>query len=111
MRYLFFLFLLSACSTNQQINEADLILTSNKVILMTGNEQAEALSIAIKNQEIIWIGTHKEAEHIQGKHINYGNQAILPGFIDAHGHASYLAFATQVANLASPPVGTVNNIK
>lgn len=111
MRYLFFLFLLSACSTNQQINEADLILTSNKVILMTGNEQAEALSIAIKNKQIIWIGTHEKAERIQGKHINYGNQAILPGFIDAHGHASYLAFATQVANLASPPVGTVNNIK
>lgn len=111
MRYLFFLFLLSACSTNQQINEADLILTSNKVILMTGNEQAEALSIAIKNQEIIWIGTHEKAESIQGKHIDYGDQAILPGFIDAHGHASYLAFATQVANLASPPVGTVNNIK
>jgi predicted amidohydrolase YtcJ len=111
MRYLFFLFLLSACSTNQQINEADLILTSNKVILMTGSEQAEALSIAIKNQEIIWIGTHETAERIQGKHIDYGDQAILPGFIDAHGHASYLAFATQVANLASPPVGTVNNIK
>jgi predicted amidohydrolase YtcJ len=111
MRYLFLLFLLSACSTNQQINEADLILTSNKVILMTGNEQAEALSIAIKNQEIIWIGTHEKAERIQGKHIDYGDQAILPGFIDAHGHASYLAFATQVANLASPPVGTVNNIK
>jgi predicted amidohydrolase YtcJ len=111
MRYLFFLFLLSACSPNQQINEADIILTSNKVILMAGSEQAEALSIAIKNKQIIWIGTHKEAEHIQGKHINYGDQAILPGFIDAHGHASYLAFATQVANLASPPVGTVNNIK
>jgi hypothetical protein len=60
MRYLFFLFLLSACSTNQQINEADLVLTSNKVILMTGNEQAEALSIAIKNKQIIWIGTHKD---------------------------------------------------
>jgi predicted amidohydrolase YtcJ len=111
MRYLFLLFLLSACSTNQQINEADIILTSNKVILMTGSEQAEALSIAIKNQEIIWIGTHEKAERIQGKHIDYGDQAILPGFIDAHGHASYLAFATQVANLASPPVGTVNNIK
>jgi len=111
MRYLFFLLILGSCASDQLIDEADLILTSNKVILMTGNEQAEALSIAIKNKQIIWIGTHKEAEHIQGKHINYGNQAILPGFIDAHGHASYLAFATQVANLASPPVGTVNNIK
>jgi len=111
MRYLFFLLILGSCASDQLIDEADLILTSNKVILMTGNEQAEALSIAIKNQEIIWIGTHEKAERIQGKHIDYGDQAILPGFIDAHGHASYLAFATQVANLASPPVGTVNNIK
>ena len=34
----------------------------------------------------------------------------MPGFIDAHGHASYLAFATQVANIASPPVGKIKNI-
>ena len=111
MRYLFYLLLIISCSSDQKINEADLILTSNKVILMTGNEQAQPLSIAVKNKEIIWIGSHKNAKHIQGKHIDFGNQAVLPGFIDAHGHASYLAFATQVANIASPPVGTINNIK
>ena len=111
MRYLFCLLLISSCSSDQKINEADLILTSNKVILMTGNEQAQPLSIAVKNKEIIWIGSHKNAKHIQGKHIDFGNQAVLPGFIDAHGHASYLAFATQVANIASPPVGTIKNIK
>ena len=111
MRYLFCLLLISSCSSDQKINEADLILTSNKVILMTGNEQAQPLSIAIKNKEIVWIGSHKKAKRIQGKHIDFGNQAILPGFIDAHGHASYLAFATQVANIASPPVGRINNIK
>ncbi|MDC0054918.1 amidohydrolase family protein [Pseudomonadota bacterium] len=111
MRYLFCLLLISSCSSDQKINEADLILTSNKVILMTGNEQAQPLSIAVKNKEIIWIGSHKNAKHIQGKHIDFGNQAVLPGFIDAHGHASYLAFATQVANIASPPVGAIKNIK
>jgi len=111
MRYLLCLLLISSCSSDQKINEADLILTSNKVILMTGNEQAQPLSIAVKNKEIIWIGSHKNAKRIQGKHIDFGNQAILPGFIDAHGHASYLAFATQVANIASPPVGKINTIK
>ena len=111
MRYLFFLLLISSCSQEQEINRADLILSSDKVILMTGDQKAQPLSIAIKNEKIIWVGSHKNAKRIQGKHIDFGDQAILPGFIDAHGHASYLAFATQVANLASPPVGGINTIK
>ena len=111
MRNLFLFLLISSCSYEQEVKEADLILTSNKVILITGNKQAQPLSIAVKNKEITWIGSHKKAKRIQGKHIDFGNKAILPGFIDAHGHASYLAFATQVANIASPPVGNINNIK
>ena len=93
------------------IEKADLIISSNKVILMTGHQKAQPLSIAIQNKKIVWIGSHTEAKKIQGQRINYHNQAILPGFIDAHGHASYLAFATQVANIASPPVGEVKTIK
>ena len=111
MRYLFFLLLISSCSLEQEINRADLILSSDKVILMIGDQKAQPLSIAIKNKKIIWVGSHKNAKNIQGEHIDFGDQAILPGFIDAHGHASYLAFATQVANLASPPVGGINTIK
>ena len=111
MRYLFFLLLISSCSLEQEINRADLILSSDKVILMIGDQKAQPLSIAIKNKKIIWVGSHKNAKNIQGKHIDFGDQAILPGFIDAHGHASYLAFDTQVANLASPPVGGINTIK
>lgn len=111
MRYLFFLLLISSCALEQEINRADLILSSDKVILMIGDQKAQPLSIAIKNEKIIWVGSHKNAKNIQGKHIDFGDQAILPGFIDAHGHASYLAFATQVANLASPPVGGINTIK
>ena len=111
MRYLFFFLLISSCSLEQEINRADLILSSDKVILMIGDQKAQPLSIAIKNKKIIWVGSHKNAKNIQGKHIDFGDQAILPGFIDAHGHASYLAFATQVANLASPPVGGINTIK
>ena len=111
MRYLILLALFSSCSIDQAINDADLIVSSNKVILMTDKRKAQPLSIAIKDKRIAWIGSHQDAKHIQGKHIDFGNQAVLPGFIDAHGHASYLAFATQVANIASPPVGTIKNIK
>ena len=110
MRNLFILALLCPHLFLQAIEEAELIISSNKVILMTGVKQAQPLSIAIKNEKIIWIGSHEDGATIQGEHINFGNQAVLPGFIDAHGHASYLAFATQVANIASPPVGKINNI-
>ena len=93
------------------ISEADLILSSDNVILMTGDKKAQPLSIAITNKKIVWVGLHKDAKNIQGTKIDFGNQAILPGFIDAHGHASYLAFASQVANIASPPVGKIKTIK
>jgi predicted amidohydrolase YtcJ len=110
MRNLFILTLLCSHFILHAIEEVDLIISSNKVILMTGVEQAQPLSIAIKNKKIAWIGSHQDAKNFQGEHINFGDQAVLPGFIDAHGHASYLAFATQVANIASPPVGKINNI-
>ena len=102
--------LLLFSSATYAINEAELILSSNHVLLMTGERQSQALSVAITDQRIVWIGDHQTAKTIKGKHINFGDQAILPGFIDAHGHASYVAFATQVANLASPPVGEVKTI-
>ena len=102
--------LLLFSSATYAINEAELILSSNHVLLMTGERQSQALSVAITDQRIVWIGDHQTAKTIKGKHINFGDQAILPGFIDAHGHASYVAFATQVANLASPPVGDVKTI-
>ncbi len=111
MRNLFTLTLLCSHLFLAAIEEADLIISSNKVILMTKKESAQPLSVAIKNKKIIWIGSHEDAKNIQGEHVDFGNQAVLPGFIDAHGHASYLAFATQVANIASPPVGKINNIQ
>ena len=111
MRNFLILLLLISSSMLHSIEKADLIISSNKVILMTGHQKAQPLSIAIQNKKIVWIGSHTEAKKIQGQRIDYHNQAILPGFIDAHGHASYLAFATQVANIASPPVGEVKTIK
>ena len=111
MRNLFILMMLCSHSFLQAIGGADLIISSNKVILMNGKEEPQPLSIAIKNKKIAWVGSHEDAKNIQGKHIDFGNQAILPGFIDAHGHASYLAFATQVANIASPPVGKIKTIE
>ena len=106
-----FVGLLVFVSWSNAPNEADLILSSSNVILMNADKDAAPLSIAIADKKIIWIGSIKEGKKIEGQHRDYGNQSILPGFIDAHGHASFVAFSTQVANIASKPVGPVNAIE
>ena len=106
-----FVGLLVFVSCSNAPNEADLILSSSNVILMNADKDAAPLSIAIADKKIIWIGSIKEGKKIEGQHRDYGNQSILPGFIDAHGHASFVAFSTQVANIASKPVGPVNAIE
>ena len=40
-----------------------------------------------------------------------GDQALLPGFIDAHGHFSAVSRYAALLDLSSPPVGGVTNIE
>jgi len=42
--------------------------------------------------------------------VELGDRALLPGFIDAHGHFSSMARAADLVDLSSPPVGVVEEI-
>ncbi len=87
-----FVGLLVFVSCSNAPNEADLILSSSNVILMNADKDAAPLSIAIADKKIIWIGSIKEGKKIEGQHRDYGNQSILPGFIDAHGTCFFCSF-------------------
>lgn len=94
---------------------ADLLLMSEHVITMahTRPVPAEALAVAVRDGRITWIGAPDQAEDLVGPNtqvVDLGNAALLPGFIDAHGHASFVAVSTQLANVASPPVGPAQNM-
>ena len=39
-----------------------------------------------------------------------GSNALLPGFIDAHGHVAFVSRLIDFVNLCSPPVGSVGNV-
>ena len=96
-------------------SETEMVLFSNNVISMSSErpEKAAPLAVAVDGDLISWIGSHEQAASKIGpktKVLRLGSKALLPGFIDAHGHASYTAAATQLANLASPPVGRVVDI-
>ncbi len=97
-------------------SEADMLLFSDSVITMSSDraEKALPLAVAVNGGLISWVGPHEQATKKIGqstKVVRLGSKALLPGFIDAHGHVSYTAAATQLANLASPPVGRVVDIK
>ena len=94
---------------------ADKIIVSQNVLTMaTSNpEQARPLAIAITGERISWVGAPEDMQAWTGPDTevtDYGDQAVLPGFIDAHGHISFSALATTLANVASPPVGPVVSI-
>ena len=42
--------------------------------------------------------------------VDIGANALLPGFIDAHGHVLYVGASLDVLSLHPPPVGDVENI-
>ena len=94
---------------------ADTLIVSNKVLTMTGSgiETAAPAAVAVRDGRIIWVGPPQQADAWQGAStelVDYGDRALLPGFIDAHGHISFSAVATTTANVASPPVGPVQTI-
>ncbi|WP_373491760.1 amidohydrolase [Parasphingorhabdus sp.] len=71
-------------------------------------------AVAVANGKIIAVGTqadilrHKSAS---SEIIELGSKALLPGFIDAHGHFTFQAMLLSAVNLSSPPVGQVTNIE
>jgi hypothetical protein len=78
------IFLFSGCGQKQS---ADLIVIGNIYTMNTDQPSAEA--VAIKNGEILFVGSRKTAEgykRFSTKVFEVPNGMVLPGFIDTHVH-------------------------
>ncbi len=72
-----------------------------------------AEAVAVRGESIVAVGSRAAVMALRGRGtavIELGSRAMLPGFIDAHGHLTATAAYLQFANLASPPVGRVQNV-
>jgi len=81
------------------------------VTVDASNRVVEAL--AIRDGRIAAVGSEREVLALQGPEtrvVDLAGRALLPGFIDAHGHISQVARMSSAANVASPPVGPVGSI-
>ncbi len=94
------------------VTPADIIFLGDHIITLDAAAPA-VTAVAVAGQEIIGTGRiddmlrHKTAAT---RVIELGDQALIPGFVDAHGHMTFVARLIEIIDLASPPVGSVENI-
>lgn len=91
---------------------ADLVFLGDHIVPMTGIEDRVG-ALAVTGETIVWSGARDAAAPWIGSDtrvVELGERALLPGFIDAHGHLTYQAAVLDLANVAAPPVGPVTDI-
>ncbi len=68
-------------------------LTNARVITMNGNEVIENGTVIVDGNEIKWVGIADKASIPKdAKTIDCKGKTIMPGFIDAHAHASHFRY-------------------
>lgn len=85
----------------------------NGPVITIDDADPTAEAVAVRDGKIIAVGTSGEVMKMKGgstKMIDLKGQALLPGFVDAHGHVTVGGFQALTANLLSPPDGKVVDI-
>lgn len=91
---------------------ADRIWLGDHILTMT-DDQPRAEAIAIRDGRILAVGDRNDVLQHRGSTtdvVELGDRALLPGFVDAHGHAFMIGIQALSANLLPPPDGGVSNI-
>ena len=81
--------------------------------IITMDSSSDVTAVAVAGTKIIVTGSSKEVIKLKGKStrvIELGDNALVPGFIDAHGHMTAVAALSEMMDLAPPPVGSVQSI-
>jgi predicted amidohydrolase YtcJ len=92
---------------------ADILFVGDNILTMEEASSIRPTAVAIDADRIVWVGDRKDSAPWTDKNtkvIELGEQALLPGFIDAHGHFLFTAATVDFANVSSPPVGTATDI-
>ena len=105
-----FAVVLAACAP--QADPADTIFHGDNIVTMDpGQPTVEA--VAVRGETIVAAGSMDEVMALQGpstRVVELGDNALLPGFIDSHGHFLGAGRDQTSLGLHPPPVGDVNNI-
>ncbi len=96
----------------QQAEPADTIFHGDNIVTMDPG-QATVEAVAVRGETIVAAGSRDEVMALEGpstRVVDLGDNALLPGFIDSHGHFLGAGRDQTSLLLHPPPVGDVNNI-
>ena len=91
---------------------ADTIFHGDNIVTMDP-QQPTVEAVAVRGEIIVAAGSRDEVMALQGpstRVVDLGDNALLPGFIDSHGHFLGAGRDQTSLGLHPPPVGDVNNI-
>jgi predicted amidohydrolase YtcJ len=91
---------------------ADRIWTGGPILTMN-DEAPRAEAVAERAGRIVAVGPRADVLKLRGpgtQVIDLNGRALLPGFIDAHGHVTGGGMQALAANLLAPPDGAVKDI-
>ncbi|MDH3622586.1 MAG: amidohydrolase [Myxococcales bacterium] len=86
---------------------------TNGHILTMGSEARQATALVIEDDRIVAVGSDEDVEQWlldADVVLDLEGRAVVPGFIEAHGHFPGAGLAAVAADLNSPPIGTVVDI-
>ena len=103
-------FVLAGCAP--QADPADTIFHGDNIVTMDPQQPAVE-AVAVRGETIVAAGSMDDVMTLQGpstRVVDLGDNALLPGFIDSHGHFLGAGRDQTSLGLHPPPVGDVNNI-
>ena len=103
-------FVVAACAP--EADPADTIFFGDNIVTMDP-QQPTVEAVAVRGETIVAAGSRDEVMAMEGpstRVVDLGDNALLPGFIDSHGHFLGAGRDQTSLGLHPPPVGDVNNI-
>mgnify|MGYP000116380870 CR=1 FL=1 len=92
---------------------ADLVFFGDHILTVDPATEGAA-GVAVRGDTIVAVGSRAELARSIGpatRVVELGEQALLPGFIDAHGHLGLEMLVVDFLNVSSPPVGPMRSIE
>lgn len=100
-------------SQSKQATFADTVYFGGDILTMDGDSPQYVEFLAIKDGKIIYAGEAESGELLvdsSTKKLDLSGNTMLPGFIDAHGHAWNTGVQAMSANILPPPDGDGRDI-